>query len=94
MTIGVTEVVHTYVSSNWTPSDVTCLPQTSRSWGSIELFVGLTTFVAFVRQMCTQLCVMSQDYNSINYSRDYSFLLVFARRQNIQVLLRLPVPVF
>jgi hypothetical protein len=47
--------------------------------------VGLTTFVAFVRHMCTQLYVTSQDYDLINYSWDWPFLLAFVRRQNIQV---------
>jgi hypothetical protein len=68
--------LHMY-SSNRTPSDVTRLPQTSHDWDSIELFVGLTTFVAFVRQMCTQSYVTSQDFNSINYLWDWPFLLAF-----------------
>jgi hypothetical protein len=72
-------------SSDRTPSDVTRLPQASHDWDSIELFVGLTTFVAFVRQMGTQSCVTSQDYDSINYSWDWPFLLAFVRRRNIQV---------
>ena len=38
----------------------------SHDWDSIELFVGLATFVAFGRQMH----VTSQDYHSINYLWD------------------------
>ena len=47
--------------------------------------MGLTTIVVFGRQMCTQRFVTSQDYNSISYLWDWSFLVMFGRQQNIQV---------
>jgi len=51
--------------------------------------MGLTTFVRVV----TPLCVTSHDWDSINYSWDWPFLLAFVRRRNIQAVISLSVEV-
>ncbi len=63
-------------SSNRTPSGVTQLPQRSHDLDSIELFVGLTTFVVFVRQMCTQIV---SDVTRLQLNQLFVGLAIFVR---------------
>ena len=52
----------------WKVCDITRL-------GVDQLFVGLTTFVS----VCSELCVTSQDWDSINYLRDWPLFLAFVK---------------
>ena len=66
-------------------SPPTGLPLTSHDWDSIYIRGTDHCCTVVVVDVVGQSCVTSQEWDSINYSWDWPFLLAFVRRRNIKV---------
>ena len=62
----------------------TGLPLTSHDWDSIDISGTDHCCTVVLLLLSGQSCMMSQEWDSINYLWDWPFLLAFVRRRNIK----------